>query len=61
MSTCPSSLVPALTSLYGGFSDVESIECLHVINKRRLENSSVAPWALTSSVGRALQGVATQV
>ncbi|KAK4610099.1 Fructose-bisphosphate aldolase 6, cytosolic [Fulvia fulva] len=52
--------VPTIVFLSGGFSDADSIEYLNAINKRKQENAQAAPWALTFSFGRALQGVAMQ-
>lgn len=53
-------LVPTIVFLSGGFSDQTSIEYLNAINKKKQSNVSAAPWALTFSFGRALQGVAMQ-
>ena len=50
--------VPTIVFLSGGLSDADSIEYLNAINKRKQQNPSAAPWALTFSFGRALQGVA---
>lgn len=54
-------LVPTIVFLSGGLSDADSIAYLNAINKRKLENPNAAPWALTFSFGRALQGVAMKV
>lgn len=51
-------LVPTVVFLSGGFSDADSIDYLNAINKRKNENPKAAPWSLTFSFGRALQGVA---
>ncbi|KAK9894069.1 fructose-bisphosphate aldolase class-I [Cystobasidium minutum MCA 4210] len=51
-------LVPTIVFLSGGFSDSESISYLNSINKVKQANPNRAPWALTFSFGRALQGVA---
>jgi fructose-bisphosphate aldolase class I len=51
-------LVPTIVFLSGGFSDADSIQYLSAINKRKQQSPSAAPWALTFSFGRALQGVA---
>ncbi|KAL2392386.1 Fructose-bisphosphate aldolase C [Exophiala dermatitidis] len=53
-------LVPTIVFLSGGLSDADSIAYLNAINKRKQENPSAAPWALTFSFGRALQGAAMQ-
>lgn len=53
-------LVPTIVFLSGGLSDADSIEYLNAINKHKAKNSAAAPWALTFSFGRALQGVAMQ-
>lgn len=53
-------LVPTIVFLSGGLSDADSIEFLNAINERKQLNPSAAPWALTFSFGRALQGVAMQ-
>lgn len=53
-------LVPTIVFLSGGFSDHDSIQYLNAINKRKQQNTGAAPWALTFSFGRALQGVAMQ-
>lgn len=41
-------------------SDAESINNQDAVNKLKQKDSKAAPWALTFSFGRALQGVATQ-
>lgn len=51
-------LVPTIVFLSGGFSDADSIQYLNAINKRKQQTPNAAPWALTFSFGRALQGVA---
>jgi fructose-bisphosphate aldolase class I len=51
-------LVPTIVFLSGGFSDADSILYLNAINKRKQQSPKAAPWALTFSFGRALQGVA---
>jgi fructose-bisphosphate aldolase, class I len=51
-------MVPTIVFLSGGFSDADSIEYLNAINKHKNANPKAAPWALTFSFGRALQGVA---
>ena len=51
-------LVPTIVFLSGGLSDKDSIEYLNAINKHKQGNPAAAPWALTFSFGRALQGVA---
>ena len=53
-------LVPTIVFLSGGLSDSDSIDYLNAINKRKSQNRQAAPWALTFSFGRALQGVAMQ-
>lgn len=53
-------LVPTIVFLSGGLSDADSIEYLNAINKKKQQVPSSAPWALTFSFGRALQGVAMQ-
>jgi fructose-bisphosphate aldolase, class I len=53
-------LVPTIVFLSGGMSDTESIKNLDAINKLKNKNPKAAPWALTFSFGRALQGVAMQ-
>lgn len=53
-------LVPTIVFLSGGFSDADSIAYLNAINKQKQKNERAAPWALTFSFGRALQGVAMQ-
>ena len=53
-------LVPTIVFLSGGLSDKDSIEYLNAINKLKQKNPSAAPWSLTFSYGRALQGVAMQ-
>ena len=53
-------MVPTIVFLSGGLSDADSIKYLNAINKRKQQNQSAAPWALTFSFGRALQGVAMQ-
>ena len=51
-------LVRTIVFLSGGLSDADAIEYLNAINKHKNENPKQAPWALTFSFGRALQGVA---
>lgn len=51
-------MVPTIVFLSGGMSDADSIECLNAINKLKQKDAGAAPWALTFSFGRALQGVA---
>lgn len=51
-------LVPTIVFLSGGLSDADSIAALNAINKQKQKNPNAAPWALTFSFGRALQGVA---
>lgn len=51
-------LVPTIVFLSGGFSDSDIVEYLNAINKLKQKNARAAPWALTFSYGRALQGVA---
>ena len=53
-------LVPTIVFLSGGLSDADSIEYLNAINKKKQQTPKAAPWALTFSFGRALQGVAMQ-
>ncbi|KIX99586.1 uncharacterized protein Z520_04219 [Fonsecaea multimorphosa CBS 102226] len=53
-------LVPTIVFLSGGLSDSDSISFLNAINKKKQSNPNAAPWALTFSFGRALQGVAMQ-
>jgi fructose-bisphosphate aldolase class I len=53
-------LVPTIVFLSGGLSDADSICYLNAINKVKQENTRRAPWSLTFSFGRALQGVAMQ-
>ncbi|KAF2482423.1 fructose-bisphosphate aldolase class-I [Neohortaea acidophila] len=52
--------VPTIVFLSGGLSDKDSIEYLNALNKLKQKDPSIAPWALTFSYGRALQGVAMQ-
>jgi fructose-bisphosphate aldolase, class I len=54
-------LVPTVVFLSGGLTDAESIKNLDAINKLKNKNTRAAPWALTFSFGRALQGVAMQL
>lgn len=51
-------LVPTIVFLSGGFGDADSIEYLNATNKKKQENMKAAPWAMTFSFGRALQGAA---
>jgi fructose-bisphosphate aldolase class I len=51
-------LVPTIVFLSGGLSDADSIQYLNAINKHKNDNPKQAPWALTFSFRRALQGVA---
>jgi fructose-bisphosphate aldolase class I len=51
-------LVPSIVFLSGGFGDSDSIAYLNAINKQKQKNPNAAPWALTFSFGRALQGLA---
>jgi len=51
-------LVPSIVFLSGGFGDSDSIAYLNAVNKQKQKNPNAAPWALTFSFGRALQGVA---
>ncbi|KAK4496642.1 hypothetical protein PRZ48_012624 [Zasmidium cellare] len=51
-------LVPTIVFLSGGFGDADSILYLDAINKKKREDVSAAPWALTFSYGRALQSKA---
>ena len=53
-------LCPPSFSYPVGLSDKDSIEYLNAINKLKQKEPSMAPWALTFSYGRALQGVAMQ-
>lgn len=53
-------LVPTIVFLSGGLSDADSIGYLNAINQRKAQNRNAAPWALTFSFGRALQGAAMQ-
>ena len=54
-------LVPTIVFLSKEvLSDANSIEYLNAINKHKNGNQKAAPWALTFSFGRALQGVAMQ-
>ncbi|KIW52414.1 hypothetical protein PV05_08052 [Exophiala xenobiotica] len=53
-------LVPTIVFLSGGFSDADSIAYLNAINQQKQKNPRRAPWALTFSFGRALQGVAME-
>ena len=51
-------LVSTVCFLSGGFGDSDSIAYLNAINKQKQKNPNAAPWTLTFSFGRALQGVA---
>ena len=53
-------LVPTIVFLSGGLSDADSISYLNAINDIKQANSRRAPWSMTFSFGRALQGVAMQ-
>ena len=60
LSKCVPPQIPTVVFLSGGLSDADSITNLNAINTLKQKNQRAAPWALTFSFGRALQGVAMQ-
>lgn len=54
-------LVPGVVFLSGGLSEADSIAYLDAMNKLKKKEPSIAPWKLSFSFGRALQGEAMKV
>ncbi|KDQ60185.1 hypothetical protein JAAARDRAFT_126065, partial [Jaapia argillacea MUCL 33604] len=61
MSKTVPPLVPGIVFLSGGLGEADAIAYLNVINRLKQREPQVAPWKLSFSFGRALQGEAMTV